>query len=523
MTMDDSVGDAGSLFDGSFAMNLSSSSTSTRATGPAGASAPSAAAKPQSMLQHIQARLQTPIISMEDDEIGDEHVVDSMISGDHGPYRQLQVLLEPENLVFSAVFLNFVLTNSNPSPLLFYMITGLYIEGNNIKDMRKWAYEIHSTFLVPRAPLLWCGARDSEQLARGVDAVLQTEHGKIEILRAVFRKGRNKAKEHIARQLDEFKLKRTAGLGTMFGPSDQQLCEAKGDKQREQRVIEETLMPRLQQLVDELERDVAGAGNSGGGGSGGGGGSSSGGGGGGAGSGGGGINSSMTSGGMLGNECPKKSALCSALSTVLHRIYVTGRTIPGSPIDRVHHYVSREKSFRSRLMNKTRKTTVRGHNLQLHQYHEVTHCNHCQDIIWGVSPQGYQCANCELNIHRVCSKTLEENCPGPAQTKTNKQNAHHHHHSHHSHGSHGSGSGGGGSGGGGGADGKHPSMLPIGQSKQKHMLGVGGGGGGGSGDGRGGSANSSATASTTQNKMTTFFEKIFPRKLTMRRRKKFGQ
>lgn len=370
---------------------------------------------------------------MEDDEIGDEQ---DSTSEDHGPFRQLQVLLEPEHVAYSAVFLNFVLSNSNPSPLLFYMITGLYIDGTNTKDMRKWAYEIHSTFLVPRAPLLWCGVRESEQLARGVDTVLQTEHGKIEILRTVFRKGRNRAKEHIAKQLEEFKQKRTAGLGTMFGPSDQQLFEAKGDKLREQKVFEETLLPRLQQLVDELEREASAA------------------------------------AGQAGvGECPKKSALCSALSTVLHRIYVTGRTIPGSPIDRVHHYVSREKSFRSRLMNKTRKTTVRGHNLQLHQYHEVTHCNHCQDIIWGVSPQGYQCANCELNIHRSCSKTLEESCPGPAQTKANKANAQHHHHQQHS----------------------------DGQAKPKHLGGA---------DSRGGMAMGGMPAPNKK----TFFEKIFPRK-----------
>lgn len=403
--MDESVGDAASLFDGStFALNMSSSSTSTRGTS-ANTSQP-------------------PIISMEDDEIGDEQ---DSINEDHGPYRQVQLLLEPENVVFSAVFLNFVLSNSNPSPLLFYMITGLYIEGTNIKDMRKWAYEIHSTFLVPRAPLLWCSVHESELLARSVDGVLQNEHYKVELLRSVFRKGRNRAKEHITKQLDEFKLKRTAGLGTMFGPSDQQLCDAKGDKVKEQRVFEETLLPKLQLLVEELEREAP-------------------------------------------NECPKKSALCSALSTVLHRIYVT-RSNPGSPIDRVHHFVSREKSFKSRLMNKTRKTTVRGHNLQLHQYHEVTHCNHCQNIIWGVSPQGFQCSNCELNIHRACSKVLEENCPGPAQSK-NKGGQH--------------------------GDGKSVQQPPTKQSKHGPQC-----------DNRG------AAAAPQSSKMSTFFEKIFvPRKLS---------
>lgn len=174
---------------------------------------------------------QRQIISMEDDEMPEEQ---DSINEDHGPFRSLHQLLEQENLAFLSVFLNFVLSNSNPSPLLFYLITGLYKDGT-IKDMRKWAYEIHSTFLVPRAPLLWCGVDESESLARDVDNVLQNEHHKSEILRSIFRKSRQRAKEHINQQIDEFKIKRTAGLGTMYGPSDHQLMEAKGDKVKEQK------------------------------------------------------------------------------------------------------------------------------------------------------------------------------------------------------------------------------------------------------------------------------------------------
>ncbi|XP_037025462.1 rho guanine nucleotide exchange factor 11 isoform X3 [Bradysia coprophila] len=316
---------------------------------------------------------QRQIISMEDDEMTEEQ---DSINEDHGPFRSLHQLLEQENLAYLSVFLNFVLSNSNPSPLLFYLITGLYKDGT-MKDMRKWAYEIHSTFLVPRAPLLWCGVDESESLARDVDNVLQNEHQKIEILRSIFRKSRQRAKEHINQQIEEFKIKRIAGLGTLYGPSDHQLMESKGDKVKEQKVFEETLVPKLQQLVDELEKESP-------------------------------------------NECPKKSALSSALSTVLHRIFVT-RSNPGGPIDRVHHFVSREKSFKSRLMGKNRKAMVRGHHLVLRQYYEVAHCNHCQNIIWGVSPQGYHCTDCELNIHRACSKVLEENCPGPAPSKQKGQ------------------------------------------------------------------------------------------------------
>ncbi|XP_058065782.1 uncharacterized protein LOC131215411 [Anopheles bellator] len=314
---------------------------------------------------------QKPIISMEDDDISDQ---ESFIE-ENSPFRSLTQLLEAEKSVYLAVFLNFVLTNSDPSALLFYLITTLYKEGS-IKDMRKWAYEIHSTFLVPGAPLL-CANVD-EALAREIDDVLQKENDKVEILRKVFWRSRLKAKESITQQLQQFQTKRTAGLGTMYGPNDQQLQMAKGDKVKEQRIVEETLLPKLQQYLDEIERESP-------------------------------------------KEDAKRSALCSALSTVLQRFFVT-RSNPGSPIDKVHHFVSREKSFKSRLMaNKNRKQTILGHYLHLQPYYEVTRCNHCQNILWGVSPQGYHCTNCELNIHRACAKELNECCPGPATQKNDSK------------------------------------------------------------------------------------------------------
>lgn len=89
---------------------------------------------------------QKPIISMEDDEASDQETYIE----EHGPFDSIKQLFDIQNQSYLAVFLNYVLSNSDPSPLLFYLITGLYKEGN-LKEMRKWAYEIHSTFLVPRA------------------------------------------------------------------------------------------------------------------------------------------------------------------------------------------------------------------------------------------------------------------------------------------------------------------------------------------------------------------------------------
>ncbi|XP_026841804.1 uncharacterized protein LOC6590830 isoform X1 [Drosophila persimilis] len=305
---------------------------------------------------------QKEIISMEDENSSDQ---EGPFIDENGPFNNLTRLLEAENVTFLAVFLNYVLSNSEPAPLLFYLITELYKEGTS-KDMRKWAYEIHSTFLVPRAPLSWY--RQDESLAREVDNVLQLEFDKVEILRTVFLRSRKRAKDLISEQLREFQQKRTAGLGTIYGPTDEKLAEAKTDKQREQ-IIDKYLMPNLQLLTEDFEKDSP-------------------------------------------TEDVRKQALCSALSTVIYRIFNT-RPHPNSIVERVHHFVSRDKSFKSRIMGKNRKMNVRGHALILRQYYEVTHCNHCQTIIWGVSPQGYHCTDCKLNIHRQCSKVLDESCPGP--------------------------------------------------------------------------------------------------------------
>jgi len=184
---------------------------------------------------------QKEIISMEDENSdSEEPFID-----ENGPFNNLTRLLEAENVTFLAIFLNYVISNSDPAPLLFYLITELYKEGTS-KDMRKWAYEIHSTFLVPRAPLSWY--RQDESLAREVDNVLQLEFDKVEILRTVFLRSRKRAKDLISEQLREFQQKRTAGLGTMYGPTDSKLTEAKTDKLKEQ-IIDKYLMPNLQALM----------------------------------------------------------------------------------------------------------------------------------------------------------------------------------------------------------------------------------------------------------------------------------
>jgi Rho guanine nucleotide exchange factor 12 len=71
-------------------------------------------------------------------------------------------------------------------------------------------------------------------------------------------------------------------------------------------------------------------------------------------------------------------------------------------LDRVPTFVAKDKShIKARLSAaKARKMAVRGHHFVAHQYFTVTYCNHCQFIIGGIGPQGYQCGS-EFQMHFV--------------------------------------------------------------------------------------------------------------------------
>lgn len=75
------------------------------------------------------------------------------------------------------------------------------------------------------------------------------EYEKEELLRNVFRKARQKAKEELGQQLSEFQVKRQVGLGTLYGPADHVIARCHADKQQEQSVVERLLCERLRALA----------------------------------------------------------------------------------------------------------------------------------------------------------------------------------------------------------------------------------------------------------------------------------
>ena len=312
-----------------------------------------------------------PIITMEDTDTEDEEGQQAGFTlppeGEHGPFNSLQELLS--HAAHLAIFLNYVILNKDPAPLLFYLITDAYKAGN-AREMRKWAYEIHSSFLVPCAPLQLPNLDSS--IAMHIDTMLAGEAAeRPETLQKLFWKARSKARDVLKVQLDDFRAQRAAGLGGMFGPPDPELKAAEETVDKRLAVINERLVPLLDSMAEDLE-----------------------------------------------NASDKTSTLCAALATVMAKVFVTKCPKALAIIDKIPTFVSKEKKkekFLAKFLNSD--IVVQGHHFQLNHYDQVTYCNHSQGIIWGVGPQGYKCENCDFNVHKKFVHRVEEACVGREEKK----------------------------------------------------------------------------------------------------------
>ncbi|XP_075547770.1 rho guanine nucleotide exchange factor 11-like isoform X1 [Dermacentor variabilis] len=332
---------------------------------------------------------QSSILSMDDEERTSDNELTQL--GDNGPFNNIWKLLRhPAHL---AVFLHYLLSSQmKPSSLLFLIITNLYKLGTG-KEMKKWAYEITSTFLVQNAPLgienidetilKEIGEEPEWPMVHLADKVLQTSQEQQgqeeEELKDIFLKAREKAMEQLKRLLVDFRNTRTIGLSGLYMPNDVTLDDSLRDKNAELHIVESLLLTELETLGKEDPENLS----------------------------------------------DYKSALASALATVLKSF---GVKTPNAVtlIERFPTFVAREKS-RLKFFPRNKKfafqtINTRGHHFQSQQYHCVTYCNHCQHIIWGVGDQGYQCTNCEMNIHKTCVRVVEEQCIGSLRHKKAKKN-----------------------------------------------------------------------------------------------------
>jgi hypothetical protein len=268
-----------------------------------------------------------------------------------------------------AVFMNYVISNSDPSALFFYLITETYKMGT-LKEMQRWAYEIFSSFLVPDAPLRVHSLETSA--IEEIDRALKADFDKEDVLRKLFWKARAKARVVLKEQLAEFRDKRAAGLGSIFGPPDQELKQCIDNRTKELQVIDELLLPLLESTSQDLE-----------------------------------------------NATDYGLAVATSLATVLNRTFQTRIASSSSTsFDKCPQFVSKEK--RQKIFGKASKKAIlrQHHNFELKQYLQIKYCHHSMELIWGVAPQAYQCTHCGFDVHKKYVHKVEELCVGPSTPST---------------------------------------------------------------------------------------------------------
>ncbi|XP_050357876.1 rho guanine nucleotide exchange factor 11 [Nymphalis io] len=310
---------------------------------------------------------QRAIISMEEDDSPASD--NSSYSGLFSNLRSVR-----ESKARTAVLINWLLGERRCAcASLVLVLTDAYrgAAGVSPATLRRWAYEIHSTFLMPNAVLQLNGV--DENMANEIEHVLVNEYDKEELLRNVFLKARRQAKEELGRQLSEFQVKRQVGLGTLYGPEDSVLQRCSLDKAQEQVVVERLLCQRLAAVA---------------------------------------AGGAAACGGASAPDAP--AALLAALVAAALCLHCRPASVAAAVGGSRASFLQRDKLYKQRLKQLTKQHpqpfVVRGHHLQLQALTSVAHCHHCDLVIWGLAPQAYVCADCKLRVHRACARAVDEGC-----------------------------------------------------------------------------------------------------------------
>nr|XP_042699199.1 rho guanine nucleotide exchange factor 11 isoform X5 [Chrysemys picta bellii] len=142
------------------------------------------------------------------------------------------------------VFLRYIFSQADPSPLLFYLCAEVCQQMNS-KDSRALGKEIWNIFLEKNAPLR---IKVSEQLLADIESRLRNG----EDVRSAFSEAQDAAMPEIQEQIQDYRTKRTMGLGSLYGEND--LLDLDGDPQKERQVAEKQLA-QLGDILSKYEED----------------------------------------------------------------------------------------------------------------------------------------------------------------------------------------------------------------------------------------------------------------------------
>ncbi|BFZ25566.1 hypothetical protein BsWGS_28605 [Bradybaena similaris] len=285
-------------------------------------------------------------------------------TNDHGPFADMKLLEnKPAHM---SVFLNYLISNSDPSPVLFHIISDLYCRspGNN-KELRKWAYEIFSTFIFKMAPL---SISVEDNIISQIDNILASSGSRADnenVLRGMFQAPRLFVQPEIADLLNDFRNRKDLGMGSLFGI---QKIYDNMDRAAEVRVAEELLVPHLRTVGTE-----------------------------------------ESSHGAL---VDRDLATAWALATYL-RSLGGPKSVNYGMIERVQTFMMKDKkSLKFPGSRSSRAKALKGHQFNLQHFYVTTFCTFCGNLVWGVGYQGYICQNCEIVLHKTCAEEITEACCG---------------------------------------------------------------------------------------------------------------
>ncbi|XP_026541705.1 rho guanine nucleotide exchange factor 11 isoform X1 [Notechis scutatus] len=138
------------------------------------------------------------------------------------------------------VFLRYIFSQADPSPLLLYLCVDVY-QQLSPKEARALGKDIWHIFLDKTAPLR---VKVSDQLLAEIDARLRNG----EDAQSAFLEVQEAVMPEIQEQIQDYRTKRTMGLGSLYGEND--LLELDGGLQKERQVAEK----QLAQLGDILSK-----------------------------------------------------------------------------------------------------------------------------------------------------------------------------------------------------------------------------------------------------------------------------
>ncbi|XP_021570041.1 rho guanine nucleotide exchange factor 11-like, partial [Carlito syrichta] len=142
------------------------------------------------------------------------------------------------------VFLRYIFSQADPSPLLFYLCAEVH-QQTNPKDSRSLGKDIWNIFLEKNAPLR---VKIPEMLQAEIDSRLRNS----EDARSVLCEAQEAAMPEIQEQIHDYRSKRTLGLGSLYGEND--LLDLDGDPLRERHVAEKQLAA-LGDILSKYEED----------------------------------------------------------------------------------------------------------------------------------------------------------------------------------------------------------------------------------------------------------------------------